>query len=74
MDSENRKNFGHVVFSKVYHNMKEQAHLLGLRDNSQIEKVLKTVGLANANNKPQAHRNTGCAEQQCLKVDDALRQ
>lgn len=56
----------------AFGNMKEQAHLLGLCDNNQIEEVLKTVGLANANNKPISHFSLGMTQR--LKLAMALLQ
>ena len=51
-------------------NMKEQAHLLGLSDNNQIEKVLKTVGLSDINCKPVKNFSLGMTQR--LKLAMAL--
>ncbi|ERK29845.1 ATP-binding cassette domain-containing protein [Clostridium intestinale] len=51
-------------------NMKEQAHLLGLSDNHQIEKVLKTVGLSDINRKPVKNFSLGMTQR--LKLAMAL--
>lgn len=56
----------------AFENMKEQAHLLGLHDDRQIEEVLKTVGLADSNNKPVKNFSLGMIQR--LKLAMALLQ
>lgn len=56
----------------AFENLKGQSHLLGLNDNSQIEEVLKTVGLENANNKPVSDFSLGMTQR--LKLAMALLQ
>lgn len=56
----------------AFENMKEQAHLLGLYDDSQIREVLKTVGLANTNNKAVNKFSLGMTQR--LKLAMALLQ
>lgn len=56
----------------AFENMKEQAHLLGLHDDSQIEDVLKIVGLADTNNKPVSNFSLGMTQR--LKLAMALLQ
>ncbi len=56
----------------AFENMKEQAHLLGLHDDSQIKDVLKTVGLADSNHKPVKNFSLGMAQR--LKLAMALLQ
>lgn len=56
----------------AFENMKEQAHLLGLHDDSQIKEVLKTVGLADSNHKPVKNFSLGMTQR--LKLAIALLQ
>lgn len=56
----------------AFENMKAQANLLGLHDDSQIIKVLKTVGLTNTNNKPVNSFSLGMTQR--LKLAMALLQ
>lgn len=56
----------------AFENMKAQAHLLGLHDDSQIQEVLKTVGLADSNNKPVKNFSLGMTQR--LKLATALLQ
>lgn len=56
----------------AFENMKEQAYLLGLDDNSQIEQLLKTVGLDNINGKPVSQFSLGMMQR--LKLAMALLQ
>lgn len=56
----------------AFENMKAQAHLLGLHDDSQIQEVLKTVGLADSNNKPVKNFSLGMTQR--LKLAMALLQ
>ncbi|MGF7145575.1 ABC-type multidrug transport system ATPase subunit [Anaerotaenia torta] len=56
----------------AFENMKEQAHLLGLHDNSQIEQALEIVGLEIANNKPVSQFSLGMVQR--LKLAMALLQ
>ena len=56
----------------AFENMKEQAHLLGLHDDSQIEEVLEAVRLTDYNNKPV--RNFSLGMTQRLKLAMALLQ
>lgn len=56
----------------AFENMKEQAYLLGLHDDSQIKEALKTVGLADSNNKPVKNFSLGMTQR--LKLAVALLQ
>lgn len=56
----------------AFENMKEQAYLLGLYDNKQIEQLLKRVGLENINDKPVSQFSLGMMQR--LKLAMALLQ
>lgn len=56
----------------AFENMKEQAYLLGLRDEGQIQKALKTVGLTDSNNKPVKNFSLGMTQR--LRLAMALLQ
>lgn len=56
----------------AFENMKEQAYLLCLHDDSQIKDVLKTVGLADSNHKPVKNFSLGMTQR--LKLAMALLQ
>ena len=54
----------------AFENMKDQALLLGMRDDGRIKQVLKIVGLEDCNNKPA--RNFSLGMTQRLKLGMAL--
>jgi ABC-type multidrug transport system ATPase subunit len=54
----------------AFENMKEQAFLLGMKDDGRIKQILKVVGLDNCNNKPV--RNFSLGMTQRLKLGLAL--
>lgn len=56
----------------AFENMREQAYLLGIYDNSQIKQVLKTVGLENIKGKPVSQFSLGMTQR--LKLAMALLQ
>lgn len=56
----------------AFENMKEQALLLGLHDDRQIEEVLETVGLVDSNHKPVKNFSLGMTQR--LKLAMALLQ
>ena len=56
----------------AFENLKGQAHLLGLHDDSQIKEVLKTVGLTDSNHKPVKNFSLGMTQR--LKLAIALLQ
>jgi len=56
----------------AFENLKEQTYLLGLLEDSLIEEVLKTVGLADSNHKPVKNFSLGMTQR--LKLAMALLQ
>lgn len=56
----------------AFENLKGQSYLLGLKNNRQIEEVLKTVGLENASNKTVGNFSLGMTQR--LKLAMALLQ